>query len=296
MIYTYTLNPSIDHYIYVDRDIEQNGTNRAYKEVCVCGGKGINVSLACKALDIGTVCSGVCGGFTGDELLRQLKEKGINCDFIITDADTRINTKIVNNGSVTEINSKGTPPDKKALNNIISYMSRMTKDDTAVISGSMPYDADTVNMIFKSASNSGARLIVDTSSSALCEALKYKPYMIKPNINELHELFGVDGGVYENMKKVLSYGVSVVIVSCGGKGAYYADKEKSGFIPVKDAGYTVKNTTGAGDSMIAGYLYGEINGIDPYICAVSAGSAKAYCKQELDLNVFRSIVKAYSER
>lgn len=168
----------------------------------------------------------------------------------------------------------------------------MTKDDTAVISGSMPYDIDTVNAIFKAAADSGARLIVDTSGKSLKEALKYKPYMIKPNIDELHELFG-DGDVYRYMKEVLSLGISAVIVSCGGQGAYYANEEKRGFIPVKYTGYTVKNTTGAGDSMIAGYLYGKKNGIDPFICAVSAGSAKAYSEQALEYGAFKSVIKAY---
>jgi 1-phosphofructokinase len=296
MIYTYTLNPSIDHYIYLNSGISQNTTNRAYKEYCISGGKGINVSLACKALGLETVCAGICGGFTGAELLRQLDDEGIKTKFVITDKNTRINTKAVYNGSVTEINSPGADISGEALDKLLSDISGMNENDTAVISGSLPYDETVINKVFEAVKNSGAKMIVDTSGKALQLCLSYKPYLIKPNISELSQLFKTEIGIddvpyYAN--KLVSDGINNVIVSCGERGAFFADESGCRYLPVNDVDMKAKNTTGAGDSMISGFLFGEQNGLDKFICAVSAGSASAYCEKTLDKNIFEFVYNSY---
>ncbi len=296
MIYTYTLNPSIDHYIFLNSEISQNATNRAYKEYFICGGKGINVSLALKALGIDSVCSGICGGFTGDELLRQLKDAGINTEFVLTKENTRINTKAVYNGEVTEINSKGADISEKTLEKLLYGISTLSKKDTAIISGSLPYDETVICRIFDTVKKSGAEMITDTSGKALLLSLKYKPDFIKPNISELSQLFDTNIGFEEvpfYAGKLVGSGIKHVIVSCGGRGAYYADENGCRYLQVNETGLKVRNTTGAGDSMIAGYLYGRERKLDPFVCAVSAGSASAYCERTLDKDTFDLVYNSY---
>ena len=296
MIYTYTLNPSIDHYIYTDKKISQNETNRAYKELFVCGGKGINVSLACRALGVKTVCRGVCGGFTGKELVRQLEDNGVECDFVITDDNTRINTKIVNDGKVTEINAPGSPINKYALDRLLALISKMNENDTAVFSGSIPYDSKLLDTVFSAVSKTGAKFIADTSGEALKQCLLFKPYLIKPNIKELSALYDTEisfDDIPLYASKLLTKGVKNVIVSCGERGAFFANGNGTEYLPVNDVKMKVKNTTGAGDSMIAGFLFGEQNGLDPFISVVSAGSASAYSETTLNKDTFFKVFNSY---
>ena len=294
MIFTVTLNPSIDHYIFVGSDILPQSTNRAQRTSNICGGKGINVSLVCGALGIKTVCTGFCGGFTGRELLRQLDAKGTDHRFVKIKADTRINTKIVCGGKVTEINAEAPKINEDEIIKLTDILSELNREDTVVLSGSVPGVPGLLSSVFETLKKTGARLIADTSGGALKECIKYKPYLIKPNRAELAAFFGCDEDINipEYAEKLLS-DIENVIVSDGERGAYFINKNGSRYLPVTDTGYKAKNATGAGDSMIAGYLYGEINGIDSFICAVSAGSASAYSEEIFDKNIFDNVIKSY---
>ncbi len=294
MIYTVTLNPSIDHYIFVDCDILPQSTNRAQRTVNVCGGKGINVSLVCGTLGIKTVCTGFCGGFTGDELMRRLDAQGADHRFVKIKADTRINTKIVHSGKVTEINAEAPDITDEEITKLIDILSGLKSEDTVVLSGSVPNTPGLLAAVFETVKKTGARLIADTSGVALKECMKYRPYLIKPNRAELCAYFGCgeDINIPEYAQKLLLYAENI-IVSDGERGAYFINKDGSRFLPVTDTGYKAVNATGAGDSMIAGYLYGEKNGLDPFICAVSAGSASAYSEGLFDKNIFDAVIKSY---
>ena len=296
MIYTITLNPSIDHYIFTENEIIQGGTNRADRSADICGGKGINVSIVCGMLGIKTVCCGFYGGFTGEELLRQIDLYGIDRRFVKTKAETRINTKIVCLGKVTEINAKAQCVNDDEIKKLIGLLSKIGKGDTVVLSGSVPDTPALLPSVLEAVKNTGARFIADTSGAALKKCIEYKPYMIKPNREELAAYFEVDP---ENIdipayaEKLTGYGIKNVLVSDGETGAYLANENGYRFIPVKDVGLTAKNTTGAGDSMIAGYLYGERNGIDPFLCAVCAGSAAAYSERLFEKNIFDTVINSY---
>lgn len=295
MIYTVTLNPSIDHYIFLDSAIVPEGTNRASRTSNICGGKGINVSIVCKALGVETVCTGFYGGFTGEELLNQLGSYGIENKFVKISAETRINTKIVYGGKVTEINAKGPDINDNEIKTLADVLTGLGENDTVVLSGSVPDKPGLLSSVLDKIINKGARLIADTSGKAMAECIKYRPFLIKPNRQELAAFFGVkeipDIAAYA--KRLTDSGIQNVIVSDGERGAYFADKKGVKYLPVKDTGYKAKNATGAGDSMIAGYLYGEQNGIDPFACAVSAGSAAAYSEKLFDKIVFDDVIKSY---
>lgn len=296
MIYTITLNPSIDHYIFLYEKLKQNDTNRCDKTVNLCGGKGINVGIVCGRLGVPAVCTGFYGGFTGDELIRQLKEQNIIYDFIKTKSETRINTKIVCGGAVTEINSKSPLINEEEAKEFIKGLSIVTSDDTVVLSGSVPDTPGLLHSVLEEIKSKKARFIADTSGSALKECIKYRPYLVKPNRAELAAYFGLNSDnidIKEYAEKLVSKGAENVIVSDGENGAYFASKEGCRYLPVNDIGLKAVNATGAGDSMIAGFLYGESKGIDPFICAVSAGSAAAYYEGLFDAEIFKTVINSY---
>ena len=291
MIYTITLNPSIDHYIFLQKE-----TNRASRTADLCGGKGINISLVCAGLGISTVCTGFYGGFTGDELIRQLNEHGIDHKFVRIKGNTRINTKIVYDGRVTEINACSPEISEEESKELLSILSAAKSEDTAVLSGSVPKSQKLLKSVIEVINDTGARFIADTSGDALNECIRSKPYLIKPNRSEIAAYFGIDADnldIPEYANKLVNFGIKNVIVSDGERGAYFADKNGCRYLPVKDAGYKAKNATGAGDSMIAGYLYGEQNGTDSFISAVSAGSASAYSEGLFEKNIFYNVIKSY---
>ena len=294
MIYTITLNPSIDHYVFLNSDLVTCDTNRAKKTADLCGGKGINVSIVCKKLGLKTVCTGFAGGFTGDEILRQLNGYGIDTRFVRIEGTTRINTKIVCGGAVTEINAASPEIKQNETEELLNMISGLSEKDTVVLSGSVPDTPGLLVSVLDAIKKTGARLTADTSGKALKTCLEYSPFLIKPNRAELAAHFGLDKDIYipEYAEKLLAYAKNVII-SDGENGAYHLNKNGCRYLPVTDMGYKSRNTTGAGDSMIAGYLYGEQNGIDPFITAVSAGSASAYSEELFDKNIFYTVIKSY---
>ena len=296
MIYTITLNPCIDHYLFLDGEPALHGTNRAMRSRTLCGGKGINVGAVCTMLGLDAVCTGFCGGFTGAELLRRLGTAGIKHEFIMTGKETRINAKIVSGGRVTEINSPGEPPDDDDIGALVSVIEKAGPDDTVVLSGSVPDKAGLLETVLEAIKRTGAYYIADTSGRALKECLSYSPDLIKPNREEASQLLGItleSWDIKDHAGELIALGARAALVSDGEKGAYFTDGNSVRHVPVTDAGYKAVNTTGAGDSMIAGYLYGSHNGIDPLICAVAAGSASAYCENIFDKNVFFRVIKSY---
>jgi len=297
MIYTFTLNPSIDHYVVTDGYIKENNTNRAEKTYTVCGGKGINVSLACNALGIKTVCCGIYGGFTGDKLLSELDKSGIEHRFVKVKADTRINTKLLNNGKVTEINAPAPNLDGEEVKSVISLFDVLKPGDTAVLSGSVPGTDGLLSGILDKIKEKNAAFIADTSGKAFEKCIEYKPYLVKPNRAEISSYFGCDikpEQIPVYAEKLIRKGVKYALVSDGENGAYLADENEVRYLPVNDVGLTAKNATGAGDSMIAGYLYGIEKGLDALVCAVSAGSAAAYSELLFDKSLFDVVIKSYT--
>lgn len=292
MIYTVTLNPSLDHYVRADGVIPLR-VNRAASSETVCGGKGINVSLALTRLGIDNIALGFRGGFTGEGLVAELEKQGVRCRFVETAAETRINTKIVTPEGVTEINSPGSPVGAEAEKELIRIVGGLRGGDTVVLSGSVPPGFDT-KALLEAISSAGVRFIADTSGEALAECLSYRPYLIKPNRYELYQLVERDGADIGECVRMLPPGCAEnVLVSDGENGAYLFGDGGERFVPVIRSGMKAVNPTGAGDSMIAGFLYGEANGEDPLVSAVCGGSATAYCDGILTKDVFDTLMKAY---
>jgi 1-phosphofructokinase len=283
MINTITLNPSLDYIVKVD-SFKVDSLNRIEEERIYAGGKGINVSIVLKNLGVENTALGYVAGFTGDEILRQIENHGVNCDFVkLNNGFSRINVKLKSDGE-TEINGSGpeiTEEDLKILNEKISHL---TKGDFLILSGSIPGSVpdDIYENIMNSLLDKGVEFIVDATKDLLLKVLKYKPFLIKPNHHELAEMFNVelkdDEDIIKYGKKLQEMGAKNVLISMAGDGAILLPENGEAIKREVPKG-VLKNSVGAGDSMVAGFLYGYLknNDIDEaFKMGIATGSASAF--------------------
>lgn len=283
MIYTVTFNPSLDYIVSID-DFKFGKTNRTTAELMLPGGKGLNVSTVLQNLGIENTALGFTAGFVGEELKRLAKKHGYHCDFIeAKNGVSRINVKLKDFDG-TEINGMGPEIDKEALEIFWKKMENLEAGDTVVLAGSIPasMSKSIYSDILKRCEGRGIRFVVDATGELLKNVLPYRPFLIKPNIHELGELFGVALNTKEDVvpyaKKLQEMGAVNVLVSMAGEGAVLVDE--TGAVHSTDApkGKLV-NAVGAGDSMVAGFLAGwEVFGdyARTMKMAVAAGSASAF--------------------
>ncbi|MBE6623635.1 MAG: 1-phosphofructokinase [Ruminococcaceae bacterium] len=283
MIYTVTLNPAVDYVLEVD-SIKIGETNRVREENYYIGGKGINVSRVLKELDIPSVALGFAAGFTGDLICSFLEKYGIKSDFVRLDSGfSRINVKIKNN-TVTEINGNGPDISKEKIYMLFNKLDAVKDGDLIVLAGSVPQSVpfDIYQKIMERLSGKDIRFAVDATGQLLLDTLKYKPFVIKPNIDELAELFGKYPESEEEILKFANElhkkGARNVIVSLGKEGAVLVD-ENGHISRVSAHKGNVKNTVGAGDSLLAGFIAGyEKTGDFSYALRLgnAAGAATAF--------------------
>ena len=283
MIYTLTLNPSIDCVIHMDRFVP-GLTNRTTGEEFYIGGKGINVSLILSELGIPSTALGFCAGFTGEEIVRELEKRRILTDFIrLPEGISRINIKLKSDLE-TEINCQGPHIPEEALEKKKKKTNVLRDGDTIVLAGSIPMTvSDNVyERILQGLRGKNIRIVVDASKKLLLNCLKEKPFLIKPNRQELEEIFAAavttPKEIQSCAQKLMKMGARNVIVSLGGDGAVlFAENGRvyhSGVVKEK-----VLNTVGAGDSMIGGFMAGfEATGDYEYAfrLGTACGNATAF--------------------
>lgn len=283
MIYTVTFNPAID-YVMKFPAVHHGGVNRSVAECMFYGGKGINVSVVLSQLGVANTALGFIAGFTGDELETGVRAAGVNTDFIrLKSGMTRINVKVSAEHEVTELNAGGPDIDEESLSRLIEQTDRMQNGDTIVLAGSIPkcLPEDTYEKLIKRLSDRDIRVVVDAEKSLLTNVLKYKPFLIKPNVEELSAIFGkpVSGmdEVRECALKLREMGARNVIVSMGSNGAFLLDENgEKHFHTAFSSGKTI-NAVGAGDSMVAGFLAGYDKGFDyALVLGLAAGAATAF--------------------
>lgn len=283
MIYTVTFNPALDYVVWMDA-LHPGQINRTKSEEIQCGGKGINVSTVLSALGVENVALGFLAGFTGRALEEGLRSRGIRTDFIwLPDGLTRINVK-VKGGDETEINGQGPTVDPVALRALRDKLDRLETGDILVISGSVPaaLSHDVYEQILARLEDRGIQFVVDTTRDLLESALPYHPFLIKPNNLELGELFGRTLNSDEDIRacaaELQAKGARNVLVSMAGNGSLLLD-ERGGCHRLGVPRGTVRNSVGAGDSMVAGFLAGWLETGD-YAYAqrlgAAAGSATAF--------------------
>ena len=262
MIYTVTFNPALDYAVYLDT-LEMGALNRAGGETLRCGGKGINVSVVLRNLGMDTRALGFLAGFTGHGIALWLEQMSVQNDFIMLPAGmSRINIKL-KTGVETEINGQGPDIPPQALDALFAKLDRISKGDTLVLAGSIPASlpADVYERILSRLSGRGIRCVVDASGPLLLNVLQYRPFLIKPNEAELSELCGVPltpgdlTGVKSCAARLQERGARNVLASLGPNGALLLTEDGK-FLHQEAAAGTVRNSVGAGDSMVAGFLTG----------------------------------------
>lgn len=278
MIYTLTLSPALDYDIYID-NLNKSELNSAKKINFRAGGKGINVSIMLKNLGIQNSALGFLAGFVGDFIKKDLLSKGIDSDFIDIDGINRINVKINDDISETEISGVSPNISNDNIESLKSKLSILNEKDILVLSGSIP-NGLLQNTYYQLSKLTKAKVVLDTRGEYLLENI-YNNLLIKPNISELENVFKIkfkdEIQIYKYCEKILEKGVLNIIVSLGKEGALLIKKGKMYKSNVPKGDYV--NSIGAGDSMVAGFIYGYINNFsdeDILKFAVACGSATTY--------------------
>lgn len=286
MIYTVTFNPSLDYIVTVP-DFMTGMVNRTSHEIIFPGGKGINVSMVLTNLGCENTALGFMAGFTGDEIVRLLEKKGISTDFIrIEEGNSRINVKLRAQRE-TEINGQGPQISSQDIRSLYEKLDQLEVGDTLVLAGSIP-DTMPESMymdIMDHLKKKNLNIVVDATKDLLMNVLPYQPFLIKPNNHELGEIFGT---VLTEKEKVIHYarklqeqGARNVLVSMAGEGAVLVAEDGKEYQSGAPKGRLI-NSVGAGDSMVAGFLYGYMlhqDYADAFRYGVCAGSASAFSEE-----------------
>lgn len=299
MIYTVTLNPALDYIMHVEH-FEKNRINKTSSELLLPGGKGINVSIVLHNLGMSSTALGFIAGFTGQEIRRKLQGLGVTDDFIeLPDGHSRINMKICSHEE-TELNGMGPIIDEASLLKLYTQLDRLVTGDVLVLAGSIPASLpDNIYQdIMKRVEAKGVMTIVDARKDLLENVLELRPFLIKPNNFELAELFGLEElwdkqEVLRYAKELQERGARNVLVSMAGAGVVLAAEDGSTYeSPAPDG--TVINSVGAGDSMVAGFLYGLLTTESfeqAFYTGLACGSASAFSEQLATKDAVDAILK-----
>lgn len=282
MVYTVTFNPAIDYIVHT-AEMKLGATNRSDREEMYFGGKGINVSIVLRELGIDSKALGFTAGFTGEAIEKGLADVGIDTDFVRLDSgNSRINVKIKSTEE-TELNGQGPDIDDKAISALFEKLDKLSDGDTLILAGSIPSSlpSDIYQRILERLSCKKIKAVVDATKDLLLNVLKYKPFLVKPNNHELGEMFGVtlknDEEIEKYARKLHVMGAVNVLISMAGDGAILIDE----YGKMHRCGVckgTVKNSVGAGDSMVAGFIAGSLQGDYEYALKLgtAAGGATAF--------------------
>mgnify|MGYP000905509941 CR=1 FL=1 len=307
MIYTVTLNPALD-YVMTPLSLDMGFTNRSSGEEIYCGGNGINVSTLLNELDIVNVAMGIVGGFTGDYLIETLQDKGIACNFVrLEKGFTRINVKFTG-AIMAMVNGMGPKIPEKKVDELLDRMDVVRKGDTLVLTGSIPNSLpeDMYTQIMKRLSGRGIEYVVDAPGQLLMEALKARPFLIKPNNHEVGRIYHTSPETPEECMpyahKLQEEGARNVIISCGGYGSLLLDEEGGEHI-VPSVKVRLANTTGSGDSMVAGFI-GKIREGSTYgdalrfasACGTATAATKGIAKRATIDRVYEALCEMMNKK
>ena len=282
MVYTVTFNPAIDYVVHTG-EMKLGAVNRSEREKMYFGGKGINVSVVLRELGIQSKALGFTAGFTGEAIEKGLADMGIDADFVrLKKGNSRINVKI-KAAEETELNGQGPDIDDAAVAVLFEKLDRLSDGDMLILAGSIPSSlpSDIYERILERLSGRKIRAVVDATKDLLLNVLKYKPFLIKPNSLELGEMFGIelksDEDIEKYARQLQDMGAVNVLVSMAGDGAMLID-ESGRMHRCGVCRGTVKNSVGAGDSMVAGFIAGSLNGDYEYALKLgtAAGGATAF--------------------
>ncbi len=282
MVYTVTFNPAVDYVMHTGK-LKKGGVNRSSNEEILYGGKGINVSAVLSELGVKSIALGFVAGFTGQAIENGVKAMGVETDFVhLEKGCSRINVKVISD-DVTELNGQGPEIDSAALNELFRKLNRIESGDVLVLAGSIPKSMppDVYELILSRLSDRDLRIVVDAEKLLLLNVLKYKPFLVKPNIDELGAMFGVeihnDDEAALYAERLRDMGAQNVLVSMADRGALLIDENRNRHKLGVCHGF-VRNAVGAGDSMVAGFIAGIMQGDFEYALRLgtACGGATAF--------------------
>ena len=284
MIYTVTLNPSIDHVIEMN-ELQEGIVNKVNIENFYAGGKGINVSKILKEHGVENIALGFISGFTGEFIKNNLEQCGIKNDFInVLNGYSRINMKIKTNENETEINGLGPSISSSNIKDLFNQFEKLSSNDILVLAGSIPPSLpdNFYEEIMKQLSTKNVKIIVDARNNLLLNVLKYRPFLIKPNHHEISEIFNKEIKTIDELifhgNKLKEMGAQNVLISMGGDGAILITESNEIYRSNIPKG-TLKNSVGSGDSMVGGFITGYLKTNDykeALKLGAASGSATAY--------------------
>ena len=281
MIYTLTINPSVDYKIKID-EFNLGQLNRFKEHLFVAGGKGINCSIVLKNLGTENKAVAFLGGFTGAYIKKELEQKDIDLISIPIESETRMNVKVKTKTEETEINQQGPMITTHDFDQLIHIISSLKHNDLLIIGGSsLDSIPNAYQKIGELSLNKHFKLIMDTPGRYIKEYIKFKPLLIKPNLQELEDYFETK---IKNKDEIIFYGKKMIeqgalnlIISLGSEGSLYLNKDKVyQALPIDGE---ILSTTGAGDSMVAGFTYQyelDQNLLKAYKMAVAASAATVF--------------------
>lgn len=283
MIYTVTFNPSLDYIVSV-RNFEEGSVNRASDEMILPGGKGINVSIVLNNLGMESHLLGFIAGFTGKEIERMVSDDGCISEFIKVDNGfSRINVKM-RSEKESEINGIGPAISNSEMTQLLDKLDKLKEGDVLVLAGSIPASIpDTIYYdIMKMLSDRKIMIVVDATKDLLLNVLPLHPFLIKPNKQELAEMMNLENlskeDIVKNAFELQKRGARNVLVSMAGEGAILVTEDGNVYSSAAHKGNVV-NSVGAGDSMVAGFIYGYLKNKDykeAFETGLCAGSASAF--------------------
>lgn len=299
MIYTLTLNPAIDYVVTMDQ-LEEGAVNRTNSEQFYAGGKGINVSQILNQHQIENIALGFVSGFTGNFIENSLHEKGIKTDFIqLPEGYTRINLKAKTLTQETEINGLGHTVTQPFIDQFNQKINALVDGDVLVLAGSLAKGLpdDFYEQVMKKLQDKLVKIVVDSTKNTLLMTLKYRPFLIKPNHHEIAEMFEVNINTTEELltygNKLKDMGARNVLISMGKDGAILIAEDGHIYQSNVPKG-VVKNSVGAGDSMVAGFVAGYLKTnsySDALRLGAASGSATAFSSDVAKADDIQKLVK-----
>ena len=297
MIYTVTLNQSIDYIVHLP-SVNLGEVNRIQEDFKLPGGKGINVSRILNQLDVENTALGFLGGFTGKYIEDWLVAEKSNIHFTHVEEATRINVKI-KSGVETELNGQGPHIEAAVAEEFLKQFDELIPgEDIVVLAGSKPASLpeDYYQTIIQRLTEKNVTFVIDTTGAELKNALPYHPLLVKPNHHELAELFDTafetDEDILPYGKKLLESGAQFAIISMAAKGAILFTPEGvyHGTVPKGN----LRNSVGSGDSMIAGFVGTYTKTQDPleaFKVSIACGSATAFADDLANREEIDALVK-----
>jgi 1-phosphofructokinase family hexose kinase len=267
MIYTLTLNPAVDRELTVPA-MEFDSVLRASESRVDFGGKGFNVSRLLKGMNEPNVAVGFLGGNAGELLEKGLQSLGIGTDFVWVSEETRTNVSIVtqSHDHYIKVNEKGPLVDASKQKELLDKIDSLAKTgDWWVLAGSLPpgVPSDVYARVISILNKHGVNAILDTSGESLRLGCAEKPYLVKPNAEEIHGLTGLPVDSLSEIAiaaaEVCTMGAQNVVVSMGKDGALLHTSAETWLMHTPKI--EEKNPIGAGDSMVGGLVWALRQGI-----------------------------------